>query len=254
MINGKKVFAVIMGAGKGTRIGATDKPKVMFDVSGQPIIGWAIEPFLSLKKEGIVDRIITIVGFFGDQVIDYLGDKSEFVWQKEQLGTAHAVQMAENLLSDENGITIIVNGDHALYSAATYKKMINEYIEKDLTLAFATVKSPTRFDSYGRVLRDADGKITGVVEVPEADENELKIQEKSINLYAVDNEWLFKTLPQIKQSSVKKEYYIVDIVKCAIEQGKAVEAVEVDNEDEALGINTLEDRSEVEKIIQSGTK
>lgn len=250
MLKGKKVFAIIMAAGKGTRIGATDRPKVMFDVAGKPIIGWGIMPFLELKNEGVIDRIITVVGFHGDKVIDYLADKSEFVWQKEQLGTAHAVQMAENLIAEEDGVTIIVNGDHALYSAKTYKKMLSEYVDKNLTLAFAVVKSPTRFDSYGRVLRDSAGDVTGVVEVPEATEEELKIEEKSINLYAVDNKWLFETLPQIKASSVKKEYYIVDIVKKAIDSGKKVDTVEVDDEDEALGINTLDDRDEVEKIIK----
>ena len=98
MINNKKVFAIIMAAGKGTRIGAVDKPKVMFEVAGKPIIGWAIEPFQKLKKDGLIDRVITIVGFHGNQVIDYLGEKSEFVWQKEQLGTGHAVKQAEELL------------------------------------------------------------------------------------------------------------------------------------------------------------
>lgn len=254
MLKGKKVFAVIMAAGKGTRIGATDKPKVMFDVAGKPIIGWGIMPFVKLKNEGIVDRVIAVVGFHGEKVIDYLADKSEFVWQKEQLGTAHAVQMAENLIAKEDGITIIVNGDHALYSPETYEKMLSEYIDKNLTLAFAVVKSSKRFDSYGRVLRNENGKISGIVEVPEATEEELKIEEKSINLYAVDNKWLFETLPQIKASSVKKEYYIVDIVKKAIDEGKRVDSVEIDDEDEALGINTLEDRDEVERIIKNKIK
>ncbi len=251
MINNKKVFAIVMAGGKGTRIGATDFPKVMFTVADKPIIEWALRPLEQLKKDGLIDRILVIVGFKGDKIIDYLKDRVEYVWQKEQLGTAHAVQMAENLLANEEGITVIVNGDHALYSAATYEKMLKTYTDKDLTLAFATVESASRFDSYGRVLRGDKGEIKGVVEVPEATEAELKIKEKSINLYAVDNEWLFGVLPDIKQSAAKKEYYIVDIVKKAIDQGKKVATVGVDDEDEALGINTLDDRAEVEGILRA---
>ncbi len=248
MKDGKKIFAIIMAAGKGTRIGATDKPKVMFEVLGKPIIEWAIKPLEQLSKDGIIDRIITVVGFLGNQVIDYLGTRSEFVWQKEQLGTAHAVQMAEKSLESERGYTIIVNGDHALYTRVTYEKMINIAISEGLTLGFATVVSD-RFESYGRVIRDSAKKPVEVIEVPEATEDQKKIKEKSINLYIVDNEWLLSALPKIKQSAVKKEYYIVDIVKMAVAEGKKVEAIRIDNEDEALGINTLDDKAETEEII-----
>jgi len=249
MYKGKKIFAVIMAAGKGTRIGATDKPKVMFEVAKKPIIGWGIQPLENLKKQGVVDRIITVVGFHGNQVIDYLGERSEYVWQKEQLGTGHAVKMAENLLADEQGYTIIVNGDHALYTAKTYRKMIELAVKEDLRLGFAVVKSRDRFDDYGRVMRDKTGKILGVVERPEASDEQKKIAERSINLFIVDNEWLFQVLPKVKQSAVKKEYYIVDIVKLAIDEGLQVEAIEIEDEDEALGINTHENREETEKIL-----
>jgi len=249
MKNNKKIVAIIMAAGKGTRIGATDKPKVMFEVLGEPIIEWAIKPLEQLKREKIISRIITVVGYLGNQVIDYLGKRSEFVWQKKQLGTAHAVQMAEQSLAYEKGYTIIVNGDHALYSKETYKKMIDNAIKKKLILGFATVVCD-RFDSYGRVIRDRNGRLLEVIEVPEATDDQKRIQEKSINLYIVDNEWLFNVLPKVKQSVVKKEYYIVDIVRMAISEGKKVEAIQIDNEDEALGINTLEDRAETEEILK----
>ena len=251
MINGKKVFVVIMAAGKGTRIGATDRPKVMFEVAGKPIIDWAIKPFDDLKQEGLVDRVITVVGFLGNQVIDYLVDKSEYVWQKDQLGTAHAVRQAEALIENEEGYTLIVNGDHPLYDKETFKLMVEKAISNELTLGFAVVNNPDRFDSYGRVARDAEGKVQQIIEVPEATEAQKKLPERSINLYVVDNKWLFTNLPKIKMSSVKKEYYIVDIVKMAIDQGKKVEAIQINDENEALGINTLEDKEEAEKILKN---
>ena len=250
MLNNKKIFAVIMAAGKGTRIGAVDKSKAMFEVAGEPIIEWAIRPFEELKKRGIIDRLITVVGFFGDQIIDYLGDRSEFVWQKEQLGTAHAVKCAEKFLAGEEGLTIIVNGDHPLYSAQTFEKLINTAVEKKLTLGFGVVISGKRFSSYGRVVKDNQKKMLGIVEVLEASAEELKIKERNINLYIVDNRWLFETLQKIQPSAVKKELYITEIVKQAIKEGKRVETVEIENEDEALGINTLEEKDEAEGIIR----
>jgi len=249
MLKGKKVFAIIMAGGKGTRIGAIDKPKVMFEVAGKPIISYAIQPFTDLKNEGVIDRIITVVGFLGSQVVDYLGEKSEFVWQKEQLGTAHAVHQAENLIANEEGITLITNGDHALYSIATYKKMLEEFLSKNLTLGFAVVRSGDRFDNYGRVVRGENGQILRVAEPPEISEDEAQIEERSINAYVVDNKWLFKALPQVKQSSMKKEYYINAIVKLAIDESRKVESIEIDNPDEAIGINTLEDRAQVEELL-----
>lgn len=251
MINSKKVFAIIMAAGKGTRIGATDKPKVMFEVAGRPIIGWGIEPLEELKKEGIIDRIITVVGFFGNQVIDYLGEKSEYVWQKEQLGTGHAALQAEQLIGGEEGYTIITNGDHALYTKGTYQKVLETAVKNNLTIGFAVVKSHERFDDYGRIIRGQDGKVIGIVEKPEATEQQREIPERNPNLFVVDNQWLFSALKKIKQSAVKKEYYLIDIVKFAIDEGKKIETVAIDNEDEALGINTHEDRSETEKILQA---
>lgn len=249
MINGKKVFAVIMAAGKGTRIGAQDKPKVMFEVAGKPIINYAIDPFLKLKKEGLVDRIITVVGFFGDQVIDYLADKSEFVWQKEQLGTAHAVRQAEALIAHEEGLTIISNGDHALYSAETFEKMIKTASDTGATITFASVNAPDRFENYGRIVRDDSGKVAAVREIPEATDEQKKIAERSPSIFVVDNKWLFQALVKIPMSPVKKEYYVNTIVEMAIKEGVRVETVEIQDQDEALGINTEEDRNEVERIL-----
>jgi len=253
MYNNKKVFAVIMAGGKGTRIGATDKPKVMFEVLGKPIIAYAIDPLLKLKEEGKIDRIITVVGFLGNQIVDYLGDKSEYVWQEEQLGTAHAVHQAEKLIGSEEGITLITNGDHALYSVATYQKMLDEFISKNLTLGFAIVETAEKFENYGRVVRDSDGKIRRVAEPPEITEEEARITERSTNIYVVDNKWLFETLPRVKQNALKKEYYINSIVQMAIDQGETVDVVKIEDVEEATGINTIEDRDETERILGSRT-
>lgn len=249
MLNDKKVFAIVMAGGKGTRIGATDEPKVMFEVAGKPIIEWAIRPFEELKKQGIIDRLIVVVGFHGEMVVDYLGDRAEFVWQKEQLGTAHAVRQAENLITGEEGITLISNGDHTLYSADTFKKVLNETIAKQAVLGFAIIKSSNRFGSYGRVIMDKNGNVKNIVETLNATDEQKKIPYRNPNLYAVDNVWLFEALKKVQLNPVKKEFYLTDIIEIAVGENKKIITVEIDNIDEALGINTKEDKEEAEKLL-----
>lgn len=251
MKNGRKIFAIIMAGGKGTRIGATDKPKGMFEVVGKPLIEWAIRPLEQLKAEGLLDRIIVIVGFQGDKIIDYLGDRAEFVWQKEQLGTAHAVRQAENLIALQDGLTIITNGDHPLYSVETYRNLIERSQETKATVNFSVALDPIRFDDYGRVIRGEDGKIEKVVELKDASEQQKKISERNINLYAVDNKWLFGALKKVNMNPVKKEYYLTDIIEIAVDQRVEVVSTEIKNLDEAQGVNTLEDLELVEKTLKN---
>lgn len=251
MLNNKKIFAVVMAGGKGTRIGATDEPKVMFDVADLPMIEWAIRPFEKLKKQGIIDRLIVVVGFHGEQIIDYLGDRAEFVWQKEQLGTAHAVRQAENQIADEEGITLISNGDHTLYSADTFKKILDETIAKKAILGFATINSPDRFESYGRVIKDEKGNVKNIVELLNATEEQKKIPFRNPNLYAVDNVWLFEALKKVQLNPVKKEFYLTDIIEIAVKEDKNIITVEIDNIDEAIGINTPKDKEEAERLLDS---
>jgi len=238
-----------MAAGKGTRIGATDKPKVMFEVAGKPIIEWAIAPLLKLKEEGLVDRIITVVGFFGDQVIDCLGQKSEYVWQKDQLGTGHAARQAQSLIGDEEGLTVIVNGDHVLYTQDTYRKVITEAEKQNLTLVLSVVNSETDFDDYGRVIRANNGKVEEIVELKDTNELQKKISERNINLYVADNKWLFGALSKVRNENAKKEFYLTDIIKIAVDDREPIEAIRIDRPEEAIGINTEEDRLKAEEIL-----
>ncbi|OPZ22572.1 MAG: Bifunctional protein GlmU [bacterium ADurb.BinA186] len=249
MKNGKKIFAIIMAGGKGTRIGAIDKPKGMFEVAGRPLIDWAISPLEELKREGVVDRIITIVGFQGDKIVDYLGERSEFVWQDQQLGTAHAVRQAENLIALEDGLTIITNGDHPLYSKQTYLSALENSLSNDATVNFSVANDPERFNDYGRVIRDGSGKILRVVELKSATKEQEAIPERNINLYVIDNKWLFGALSRINMNPIKQEYYLTDIIEVASEEGAKIISTQIKDLEEAQGINTPEDLQMVEKVL-----
>jgi bifunctional N-acetylglucosamine-1-phosphate-uridyltransferase/glucosamine-1-phosphate-acetyltransferase GlmU-like protein len=126
--------------------------------------------------------------------------------------------------------------------------MLDTIIQSGATVVSSAVTTE-RFDSYGRVLRDKAGKVNGLVEKWAATDEQMKIKEKNINLYAVENKWLFQNLKKIKPTTIKNERDINDIVHLAVTQGKRVEVFEIGDVDEALGINTQEERDEAEKIL-----
>src|SRR5699024_11725442 len=116
----KKRYVVVLAAGQGTRM-KSKLYKVMHPVMGRPMVGHVVDAALDAK----VDRVITITGFGADVVKDYLGEKSEYVYQEEQLGTAHAVEQARDLLEGKEGTTIVISGDTPLLTAETIAELMD---------------------------------------------------------------------------------------------------------------------------------
>lgn len=166
------LFAVIMAGGKGTRIGATDKPKVLFELKGKPMLSYVLD---SLKPLDIKQTIL-VVGFLADLVKQTIGPDYTYVTQYDQKGTAHAVMMAESELKGKAGITLILSGDQPLITTESLQRLI-ETVESGATIALLTgiMESPT-FDSMSRVLTDANGIVTKNVEVKDASDEEKKCE------------------------------------------------------------------------------
>lgn len=241
-----------MAGGKGTRLNSTDKPKVMFEIDGSPMIDYTLEPLFQLKEKGLLDKIIIVVGFLGEIVADHLkGRDVEIVWQREQLGTAHAVMQAGEILKDEEGTTLIINGDHPLYDAQTLEDVMSFREKNDLIIGFGVANSSTDFDDYGRVIRGENGEILEIKEKLDCSADELKIEERNPNLYAVDNIWLWQAIEKIKTDNAKGEYYLTDIIKIAISEGKKIETTQMLNINGAYGVNTPEDLEKVSSILKS---
>lgn len=240
-----------MAAGKGTRLNATDKPKVMFEILGKPMIDYAVKPLLEMKEQGKLDEIVVVVGFLAQQIEDYLGDKVKYVLQSEQLGTAHAVLQARELLEGKAGTTLIINGDHTLYTSGTFDKLMSFREDQNLTIAFGAAISKEKFDDYGRIIRDENGNIQKITEKLDCTDDERKIEERNPNLYAIDNEWLWSAISKISNQNAKNEYYLTDIIKIALDEGKKIETVKIEDDDEALGINNLEDLQKIQNILES---
>src|SRR3990170_3034960 len=157
MIN-SKLAVVILAAGLGKRMKSLDKPKVMFEILGRPMIEYVVELALSVNAE----RIVPIVGHHREQVINLLNEKFpgkniDYAIQEKQLGTGHAVMQTEEILSGFEGDILILSGDVPLLKQETVQKLIDEHLTNS---NYATLLTTVFKDShgYGRIVRDENGK------------------------------------------------------------------------------------------------
>ncbi|MFY9484201.1 MAG: NTP transferase domain-containing protein [Patescibacteria group bacterium] len=229
------LYAIVLAAGKGTRINSNDRPKVLYQLSGRPMIRRTVEAL----KDLAISRPIIVVGFHGDKVMKELGRNYQYVWQKPQLGTAHAAQQARKFLANKSGHTFIVNGDNPLVSVVTLRRMIERVKKTGATLAIASAKAPN-YLGLGLLITDKSGHVTKIVE----EKNTTAAQRKNFNWknagpWLVENKFLWQNLPKIAKNPISKEYYLTDLLELAVEQGKRAIAVPVTDISEAIGINTL---------------
>lgn len=238
--------AVILAAGVSTRMN-TQMAKVLHEVCGRPMLAYVLD---ACHEIGI-EKIYVVVGFSAQMVKDYFAGEKNIVWvaQKEQLGTAHAVLCCKEHLKDFKGQTLILCGDGPLIRAQTLKALIkkHETAQAAATLATAKLDNPT---GYGRIIRDKDDDIQGIVEHSDCTPEQLKVKEVNPSYYIFDNQVLFDALHKVKPNNVKKEYYLTDAIAGIIATGKKVSAVTAVRPEEAMGVNSREQLSEAGKIMQ----
>jgi len=246
-----KIAAVILGAGKGTRMNegrASVAPKVMFKANNKPLLEYSINAF----KDSGIDKIVVVVGYKKEMITDYFGDKVEYALQEEQLGTGHAAMMAKESLVGKADAVIVCYGDMPLYKPQTIRHLIDTYKEEKPTIALLTVdfKDP-EFWAYGRIIRDKDGYVKGIVEQKDCDSKQIKILESNPGFYIFDSNWLWENFDKLSTDNAQNEYYLTDMIKIANEQGKKIIAVKVSEENEVFGVNSPEQLKEVEEILNS---
>lgn len=239
-----KRYAVILAAGQGSRM-KSKLYKVLHPVAGKPMVGHVADQL----EEMSLDKIVTIVGHGAEKVKEYLGERVEYALQEEQLGTAHAVQQAQNLLMDEEGTTVVVSGDTPLLTAESLNAAFN-YHEK--YQAKVTVLSARVEDSfgYGRVVRSEDGSLDRIVEEKDATDKERLIKEINTGTYFFDNKVLFESLNKVENDNAQGEYYLPDVIQILKEQKEKVEAYSIDDVSEALGVNDRKALSQAEMLMR----
>lgn len=240
-------FAVILAAGKGTRM-KSKLYKVLHPVLGKPMVEHVVD---QLDQIG-VSRQIVIVGHGAEAVQDTLGTRVEYAVQEEQLGTGHAVQMAEAELAGKSGATLVVCGDTPLLTAETLEALLahHEAQQAKVTVLTAIADDAT---GYGRVVRGEDGNVTKVVEHKDASEAEFAINEINTGTYVFDNELLFDALKQVGNNNAQGEYYLPDVISIAKEAGEVVAAHTAPTFDETIGVNDRVALSQAEAIMRKRT-
>jgi bifunctional UDP-N-acetylglucosamine pyrophosphorylase/glucosamine-1-phosphate N-acetyltransferase len=238
-----KIDAVILAAGMGTRM-KSSKPKVLHELLGKPMVEYIIEAVSDICQESPV----VVIGSGADQVKEILGEQVRYVTQDPQLGTAHAVKCAREILKGNSDLIVVANSDFPLITKETYQALINTHIQGTSPLTVCTVVADDPRE-FGRIVRDESGKISGIVENKAATEEQKKIRELNSNPYCFDAEWLWQSLEKIQQSAVG-EYYLTDLVKIAYEEGFSIGAYEIQDRDESIGINNRVHLAEATKALQ----
>lgn len=241
----KNLFAVVLAAGKGTRM-KSSLYKVLHPVCGKPMVDHVVG---NMEKLG-ASEIVSVVGHGAEMVKETLGDRSTYVVQEEQLGTAHAVQQAEQVLDGREGTTIVICGDTPLITPETIQQLMETHKEAGAkaTILTAIVEDPT---GYGRILRGQDDLVTGIVEQKDATPDQQKVQEINSGTYCFDNQALFEALKKVDNNNSQGEYYLTDVISILKEQGEAIAAFAAADADELLGVNDRVALSQAESYMRN---
>ena len=230
-----KNCAVILAAGEGKRMKA-NKPKPMMEVLSRPMIDWVLD---AAEASGVKDTIL-VVGAYGEQLVDHCGDRSAICWQRERLGTGHAVMMALDYLnaSDADNV-LILNGDAPFMDAATIAESLalHEANGNAVTVISARLDDPF---GYGRIIQGADGSFERIVEQKDATEEEKAIRNVNSGAYWFRREDLIASLGKLTTDNAAHEYYLTDTIYILKQEGKNAGVFVTENADVVLGANDRE--------------
>ncbi|HEY4513407.1 MAG TPA: NTP transferase domain-containing protein [Candidatus Paceibacterota bacterium] len=245
----EKIQIIILAAGKGTRMN-NDLPKVLVPLAGQPIIKHLLDRIKDLE----FGKPYIVVGHGKEAVIKELGGNYNYVEQKEQLGTGHAVNAVKHGVKNEASSIVVLYGDQPFTTADTINKLVEKQVGMNKKIVMATVELEdfqdwrSNFVGFSRVIRDKNRKILKTVEYNDATEEEKGVKEVNPCYFCFDAQFLWQELEKLKTDNTQGEYYLTDVLKSAVEQGIDIESIQIDPR-EALGANSKEELEILEKLM-----
>jgi UDP-N-acetylglucosamine diphosphorylase/glucosamine-1-phosphate N-acetyltransferase len=234
------IAAVVLAAGKGTRMGS-DLHKVLHPLAGRPLLGHLLD---TLDTLGAAKRVV-VVGAGRDQIAHAFPGLTTAV-QEPQLGTAHAVRMAETTLADFNGTVLVLYGDVPLVKTTTMRRLCVA-VDSDHGLAVLGFH-PQDTRTYGRLVTNADAGLEAIVEHADATTAQREIGFCNSGIMAVRSDLLWPLLVAVGNDNRKGEYYLTDIVHLARTQGHRIATTE-SSEDEVTGVNSQTELQALEQKL-----
>lgn len=238
------IVGIVLAAGLGKRM-KSRLYKVLHPVGGKPMV----EHVTGVLAEAGVERSVVIVGHGAEAVRSTLGSRVDYALQEQQLGTGHAVRMAEPLLMDLEGIAVVVCGDTPLITANTIREMLELHRRSQAaaTLLTARFVNPTGF---GRIVRGADGRIERIVEEKDCNDIERAIEEINAGTYCFDSKKLFGALAKVTNENAQGEFYLTDVIRLLREDGHTIEGYCTADPAEAFGVNDRVALAEAERLMR----
>lgn len=236
------IASIILAAGQGTRM-RSKTPKVLHLLSGKPLIMHAIgavKPLCSLNP-------VVVIGHGAEQVRQVVGTAADFVLQSEQLGTGHAVMMAQPALERNADTVLVTCADMPLLRPETLRKLVETHQQTNSPVTMTSIVGDVP-RGFGRIVRNPAGTVTAIVEEAVASPEQLAIREYNVSAYCFDGKWLWQALKRIKVSP-KGEYYLTDLVEIAVSEGYAVQSLILDDPTEGMGINTRVHLAEAQAVM-----
>ena len=242
----KNIYGVILGAGEGTRMKSC-LPKVLHKAAGKELISHVIDCMNGAVK---MQKLVVVVGSGSDLVIEHLKKYSaDYVFQKQRLGSAHALLQAKNKLKNLDGNLIVMCGDTPLVKAKTIKDLLKYHTKNKNTATVLSGMVENPF-GYGRIVRNSKGNVVCIVEEKSATDEEKKIKEINSGIYCFDLKVLWKELGKVDNKNSKKEYYLTDVIEILNKDGYKTDAVALTTEEEILGVNDRKQLAVAEQILR----
>ena len=246
---------VILAAGQGTRMRSAG-PKVLHPICGQPMLGYVVAQAAGLE----VDRVLVVTGAGGEQVESWLEGAAAdsdaplvtTVRQPEQRGTGHAVQCCLPALEGVEGPVVVLYGDMPCLRVESLRALLRAWEGAGRGVALLTAE-PAEPRGFGRIVRGpgADGAVEAIVEEKDASAEQRAIREVNVGVYAFEAGALRRYLPRLSPQNAQGELYLTDVVGMAVAEGLPVIAVRLEDEAEAIGVNTLSHLAEARRHVQA---
>ncbi len=247
-MNTPNISAVILAAGKGTRM-KSDKAKVLHELFFKPMLHHVLDTVSATD----VGHLAVIVGHQRERILDSLAEAPVSynftpVVQEEQLGTGHAVLCAESACASSD-LVMILCGDTPLIRPETLQAMIDQHLASKTVLSLMITVLDNPF-GYGRIISDAAGGVLEIIEQKDASAEQRAIQEINAGIYLVDREFLFSSLQQVGTDNSQGEVYLTDIVSIATEQGHRVNKFVHRPAIDVLGVNSRVELAQAHSELQ----